>query len=465
MDLIQALDVVVFGIAVIFIGVVVLLIMVHNDLGPVAGLGLRRRWLLTAALGSGVLAFSFKILFIIALSQYPRFAERNDPIQNKPITIAATSPTPEKAYYLWDPVPVANKPNNHYPIHQGIESYQWNTLPSPQPLTKTMSARVALGRQLFFDKQLSYDRSLSCASCHNVDNGAGDDGRKTAVGIGGRIGNRNTPTVWNSVYQTKLFWDGRAASLEEQAIGPMLNPIEMGMPSTAAVVERVSANTTYPPAFAAAYNGDDTITIERITEAIASFERTLITNDTPYDRFVQGDATALTLAQRRGMALFGSVGCINCHSGPNFSAASRVGENHMGDSPLRLFPTTPTPYEEQYALTQDRGAADNSTDRGLWRVPSLRNVALTAPYFHNGAVDDLEEAVRIMSAVQLGHTAPMLMWSNQNKVMRRIGGEPLSDRAVKDIVQFLHALSSDTIVTRIANAKLQEDKPIRYAAN
>ncbi len=469
MNTLQALDIIGFGIVAIFISIIVLLFMVHKELGPAAGLGQHRSWLLAAALGSGILAFSFKILLIVVLSHYPRFtaeAQKSPQMAASQKTRKVITPVSDtKARYIWDPITDTTVTQSGYPARHTQTPYTWQTLPMPARLSTEDEAKVALGERLFFDTKLSADGSLSCASCHDIYNGAGNDGRKTAVGINGHIGRRNTPTVWNTAYQSRLFWDGRAASLEEQALGPLLNPIEMGMPSAEAVVDRVVAQERYKDDFSRAFGEGAQITVKRIAEAIAAFERTLITDDTPYDHFVRGELRALTPAQRRGMELFESVGCVNCHSGPNFSAASRISSDDGGNSPLRAFPAISTPYEAQYALTKDKGAAGDTTDRGIWRVPSLRNVALTAPYFHNGAVDELEEAVRIMAAVQLGRTAPMLVWSNRNKQMHRIEGKPLGEQAIKDIVVFLHALSSDTIVARIAEAKMQRKVTMRYAAN
>lgn len=296
-----------------------------------------------------------------------------------------------------------------------------------------------LGEKLFSDKNLSRDRTLSCASCHDVNGRAGTDGRSTSLGIDGQTGKRNAPTVWNAAFQAVLFWDGRAPSLEEQARGPLINPIEMGMPSLQAVEQRVQSNADYSAQFDKAFGVNTTITIERIVEAIAAYERTLITPDTPYDRFVRGDRDALTAAQLRGMALFQSAGCINCHFGPNFSAAS-VFDRRM---PLRIFPVNPTPYEERYNLVKDKGISANG--RGVWRVPSLRNVALTGPWFHNGSVKKLDEAVRVMASAQLGRSGHFLTWSDRDKVLTEINRPALSDLQVQDIVAFLQALSSDRL--------------------
>jgi cytochrome c peroxidase len=222
----------------------------------------------------------------------------------------------------------------------------------------------------------------------------------------------------------------------------------MGMPSPAVVDEWVRARPHYRSAFAQAFGADKAITFERIAQAIAAYERTLITTDAPYDRFVRGDLTALRPDQLRGMALFQSVGCINCHFGPNFSAASLFDTR----APRRSFPANPTQYEQRYDLVRDTGAAAAGTGRGVWRVPSLRNVALTGPWLHNGEVKELKEVVRIMASAQLGRSGHYLLWSDQDRVLRVVDRQVLSEAEINDIVTFLHALSSESLVKKVAGA-------------
>jgi len=288
------------------------------------------------------------------------------------------------------------------------------------------AARAALGERLFFDKSLSLDGTVACASCHDVKTGA--DGRAVSVGVGGKQGQRNAPTVRNAAFQARLFWDGRAGSLEEQAKGPLTNPVEMAMADAAAVERRVAARPEYRQAFARVFGGPRPVSIDHIAAAIAAYERTLIDVDTPYDRYVRGDRSALDPAQQRGMALFEDYGCRICHAGPNFSGASVFDSGN----PYRAFPALPvfaTPYVIRHRLTQDLGRAEPGSRQGVWRIPSLRNVARTAPYFHNGSVARLEDAVRIMASAQLGRPTDRL---NRNSV---------PDRDVADIVAFLKALS------------------------
>jgi cytochrome c peroxidase len=331
--------------------------------------------------------------------------------------------------------------------------YTWQALPltAPYPQDNPPTAeKINLGKKLFFDKRLSADGSLSCASCHELSNKkGGGDGLSASIGINGQQGTRNAPTVLNAAFQKLLFWDGRAASLEDQAKGPLINPIEMGMPSLEHVVNTVGNIPEYNALFALAFPNQPSITIDTIAKAIASYERTLITPNSPYDRFVRGDINALTEKQIRGMALFESTGCVLCHAGPNFSAASLFSD----DTPYRIFPSIPnTVYEKRHHLTDDLGAApkDSSTDRGIWRIPSLRNVTRTAPYFHNGSVSSLEEAIRIMAHVQLNKAISnsdiddrSIQWLNGNQRLRVETHQALSDTEVEEIVAFLESLEGE----------------------
>jgi cytochrome c peroxidase len=423
------------GVAVVFAGIV-LMPMVQFELGPSGRLG-RGRWLLAVALGMGVLAFVFKLGVIVAVSTLPDMAIAPLIAGHKALVAAEPAPTP------LDPFALAAVPPR----------YVWEALPERAPApagNPTTPEKVALGERLFHDKSLSRDRTLACASCHDVATG-GVDHRATSLGIDGQIGSRNAPTVWNAAFQAVLFWDGRAPSLEEQAKGPPVNPAEMGMPTLDAVAQRVAANPDYRPQFDRAFGPGTPITMDAIAAAIAAYERTLITPDAPYDRFVRGDAHALSPAALRGMALFESLGCVACHSGPNFSGASLFDTA----APLRLFPANRTPFEARYGFTRDLGLAAPGTGRGVWRVPSLRNVALTAPYFHNGSVNDLAEAVRVMASAQLGRltredTGPgrFVVWSAPDRMLSSVDRSALSDQQVDDIVAFLRALTSDRLAPR-----------------
>ncbi len=435
------------SIAVLVAGLAVLLMMVQFELGPLSKLSTGRKWLMTLALGSGMVAFSIKLMIVAMLVNYPGQ------------TIGAhlaTQKSPSLAE--WEK---SNSASHPLSVKGGQKAYVWRSLPdvAPSPAwNPTTPEKVALGERLFHDPALSIDRTVSCSSCHDVKRGVGEDHRSASLGVGGQVGNRNAPTVWNSAFQSVLFWDGRASSLEEQAKGPPVNPKEMGMPSLAAVEQRVREDESYREPFARAFGAGQPITIDRIAAAIAAYERTLITPDAPYDRFVRGDETALSVAQLRGMELFQSVGCILCHSGPNFSGASVF---DPPPSPRRLFPVFDSQrYVVRYGLTRDVGANVPGNKQGVWRIPSLRNVALTTPYFHNGSVDSLREAVRIMATVQRGRQigddangSRRIVWSKQDRTISRTGTAPLSERDVDDIVAFLESLSSESLSSRSRGAR------------
>jgi len=299
----------------------------------------------------------------------------------------------------------------------------WQALPTRAPApadNPTTEARVELGKMLFFDPRLSSTGTVSCNSCHNVMAG-GDDSRPGSFGVHGQLGGRSAPTVWNAAFLSTQFWDGRAATLEDQAKGPLVNPIEMGMSSIADAAARIERIPGYRTYFDQAFGANAKIDEDSIAQAIASFERTLITPDSAFDRFVKGDPEALTEAQQRGMRSFAQTGCTACHSGPNFSGPTLP----VGTGFFQKFPTFErSAFVERYRLTDDRGravATGVESDAHMWRVPTLRNIALTAPYFHNGSVKELDEAVRVMASTQLDRT--------------------LDAQDVADIVAFLDALS------------------------
>jgi len=288
------------------------------------------------------------------------------------------------------------------------------TAPAPAD-NPTTAEKVALGKMLYHDPRLSSSGTVSCASCHNTMLG-GEDNRGGSVGVGGQVGGRSAPTVWNSAFNKVQFWDGRAASLEEQAAGPVTNPIEMGMKSWDDVVKRLKSIEGYQQAFEKAFS-KDSISKDTATKAIAAYERTLITPNSPFDRYVKGDKSAMTEQQIRGMDKAVELGCTGCHSGPAFN----------GPGTFQKFPIIKNGYfEAQYSLSDDKGRAEvtgKKEDENFWKVPTLRNVALTAPYFHNGKVKTLDKAVWLMAKLQLD--------------------KELSDEEVADIVAFLNALTGE----------------------
>ena len=304
-------------------------------------------------------------------------------------------------------------------------SAEWLALPDVAPApadNPTTPEKVELGRALYFDPRFSSTGTVSCNSCHNVMLG-GDDNRPNSMGVHGKTGGRSSPTVWNSAFASSQFWDGRAATLEEQAKGPVVNPVEMGMSDLEKTMDRVRAIPGYRPLFEAAFGKDKPMTVDNAAKAVAAYERTLITPNSPYDRYVKGDKKALTDQQVRGMNTFASVGCTSCHSGAAFSGPSMP----AGTGFFMKFPTfADNAYVQQYKLRDDKGRFEvtrNDADKHLFKVPTLRNIALTAPYFHNGAVPTLEEAVKVMGKTQL----------NQD----------LSAEQVADITAFLKGLSGE----------------------
>ncbi len=253
-------------------------------------------------------------------------------------------------------------------------------------------AVVELGRMLYFDPRLSRSQAISCNSCHNLGLG-GVDLQAHSIGHGWQFGGRNAPTVLNAVFHIAQFWDGRAPDLKEQAKGPVANPVEMAHTHDG-VVATIKSIPGYHPLFKTAFPGaQDPVTIDNVAEAIAAFEATLTTPDAPFDRWLQGDDGALSAEQKRGLKLFIDTGCVSCHSGPL-----------VGGNGYQKFGVVEMP-DERVLPRADRGRQEvtgDEADAYVFKVPSLRNVALTRPYFHSGAVWELEEAVRIMARSQLG---------------------------------------------------------------
>jgi cytochrome c peroxidase len=247
---------------------------------------------------------------------------------------------------------------------------------------------VALGRMLYFDPRLSKGQDVSCNSCHPLTQ-YGADGKSTSMGYKGQRGDRNSPTVYNAAAQFVQFWDGRALDVEAQAKGPMLNPVEMAMPSGTAVVAVLKSMPGYVRAFRRAFPQDkNPVTFDHAAEAIGAFERQLVT-PSRWDRFLHGDERALAADEIRGFNVFVESGCSTCHSG-----ALLGGEAFQRLGLVAPYPDTSDP--GRYKVTQ------KDPDRMVFKVAPLRNVARTAPYFHNGKVATLAEAVRQMGEYQLG---------------------------------------------------------------
>jgi cytochrome c peroxidase len=301
-------------------------------------------------------------------------------------------------------------------------------IPASDPLTQ---AKVELGRALFYDKRLSLDGSVSCASCHRQETAFADGGRQTSRGVGGNNGQRNSPMIVNSAYQPYFFWDGRAQTLEEQAMGAFLSKIEMAADTLA--VAALLRSEDYKGRWYAAF-GDTTVSMTMAMRAIATFERTLISADSPYDRYIRGQASALSAAQRRGMRLFFSdrTMCSNCHGGPNFTDNSfaNIGLfRHYFD-------------RGRYSITK------RIEDEALFKTPTLRNVALTPPYMASGDSDDGE--LWTLEAVVEHYNKGGFNFPTQDDRVKRLN---LTKQEQADLVAFLHALTDSSVIVNPRFAK------------
>ncbi len=280
-------------------------------------------------------------------------------------------------------------------------------IPKDNPLTKK---KVELGKQLYFDPRLSRDNTISCASCHDPAKGW-SNGEQFATGVRGQKGGRNSPTIINSGYNRFQFWDGRAGSLEEQALGPIQNPIEMDM-TLEEVVAKLNKIEGYRKQFREVFGTD--VTADGIAKAIAAFERTVLSGGAPYDRYKAGDKKAMSEAAIRGMELFfGKANCAACHSGPNFTDG---GFHNLGVGMDKKDPDL-----GRYLVTKLEG------DKGAFKTPTLREIARTAPYMHDGSHKTLEEVVRFYN--KGGYDNP---WLDEE-----IFPLELTDQEIKDLVTFL----------------------------
>ena len=281
------------------------------------------------------------------------------------------------------------------------------------PGNSATPAKVELGKMLFFDPRLSASHAISCNSCHNVGLG-GVDVEEKSIGHNWQKGGRNSPTVFNAVFNTAQFWDGRAKDLEEQAGGPMVNPIEMASPKEH-VSEQLGAIPGYVAAFKAAFPGEARpVTLANAQKAIAVFEATLITPNAPFDRYLKGDASALNANQTAGLQLFIAKGCAACHNGINVGGGRYAPFGIVEKPGAELLPPAD---KGRFMVTKTAG------DEYVFKVPTLRNIALTAPYFHSGRSWDLRQAVGVMAASQLG--------------------APVNDEEATKIVAFLEALTGE----------------------
>lgn len=330
----------------------------------------------------------------------------------------------------------------------GIPADLWSYfVPRDNPLTP---AKVELGRQLFFDKRLSADGSVSCSSCHDP-RFAFADGKTTAVGIVGRRGARNTPTVLNAMFNSTLFWDGRVESLEAQTKEPLINPDEMGNTSHEQVVKRIAAIPEYSQQFQSVFGGPTNLDL--LSKAIAAYERTLVSANSPFDRFLAGDRKALSEPAQRGLTLFRTKArCTVCHNlNQSFPFLTDGNYRNTGvaanfaDFKLLSQRATALSFEGARptisVLNEQKGKAElgrflvsgNALDIGSFRTPTLRNVELTAPYFHDGSAATLADVIRYY--VRGGNEKAARDWELQPV--------DLSESEQQDLIEFLKSLTSD----------------------
>lgn len=279
---------------------------------------------------------------------------------------------------------------------------------TPIPLENIYNKEKAiLGKKLFFETKLSYDNTISCSSCHILSDG-GDDNLPVSFGVSGKTGVRNSPTVLNSRYNIAQFWDGSASSLKEQAKGPIHNPVEMNS-SFEQIVSKLNKDKEYKDSFSTIYK--DGITGDNIIDAISEFEKTLTTPNSRFDKYLRGDNNILTKDEKNGYKLFKDYGCISCHNGVN------IGGNLF--QKVGVLMDYKTNDLGRYNITKMK------KDKFYFKVPTLRNIELTAPYMHNGKVKTLQEAVKIMVHYQIGYE--------------------LEDKDIQDIVKFLKTLTGENI--------------------
>lgn len=287
---------------------------------------------------------------------------------------------------------------------------------------RAVVGEVELGKQLFFDRRLSANDTMSCASCHRPELGFAD-GERFSRGVTGRPMARHTPHLFNLAWSTAFFWDGRAKSLEEQVLGPLNSADELGLPVDRAV-RKLALIPDYAAGFAHVYR--EGLTVQTLTKAIAAYERTLIAADSPFDRFEAGDVNALTPEAQRGRALFfGAAHCSRCHSGPDFTDGKFHNTGVPGTDPGRSAIERIGEFRDRpYPFFQMQGA---------FKTPSLRNVAMTAPYFHDGSEPTLDTVIRFYN--QGGK-------AKDGAVSLDVRPLQLDEAAMADLLAFLASLSS-----------------------
>ena len=332
--------------------------------------------------------------------------------------------------------PVPGPEHNTQSLPLGLDSTNIH-IPDDNPMTEL---KIELGRLLFFDKRLSIDNTTACASCHSPATGF-SDGKIVAVGIEGRQGPRNSPSIINRVSNSTQMWDGRLGSLEEQAKGPIVNPLEMGMPSLDAVVAKIGAIKGYQQLFDEAFG--ESVNIDTMTKAIASFERTILSGDSKWDRYQAGDESALSKKEKRGLELFdGKARCNQCHSGWNFTDEK--------------FHNIGIGWDKRVVDMGRFMATGVDSDRGAFKTPSLRDTDATAPYMHDGRFYTLEEVIEYYNdgAIQNPYLDPEMVRPDltlEETLERYSSGDDtkplpvkllnLTSRERDDLLSFLLALS------------------------
>lgn len=282
------------------------------------------------------------------------------------------------------------------------------------PNNNITAEKIELGKKLYFDKKLSKDNTQSCNTCHNL-NTYGVDNNSFSKGNDGGLGGRNSPTTLNAAFHMAQFWDGREPTVEAQAGGPILNPVEMAMPSKTAVIKKISNIEEYKTLFAKAFPKDkNAITYENLKNAIGAFERKLVT-PSKFDDYIKGDDNALTNKEKKGLETFIKSGCITCHSG-----------SLLGGNMYQKFGLFADYWEHTKSKKIDNGKFDvtkNENDKYVFKVPSLRNIEKTAPYFHDGSVNELKKAIEIMGITQVN--------------------KKLENKEIEEIITFLKTLTGN----------------------
>ena len=340
----------------------------------------------------------------------------------------------------------------------------------PRTNNPISNEKILLGKELYFDKRLSSDGTVSCATCHDPA-AAFTSKEALAIGINGQKGTRNAPTLLNSVFSESYFWDGRVRTLEEQVKQPLLNPAEMGVKDEAALIKRLNSIDEYRLRFRRIFPRTG-ITLETVAKAIAAYERTLLSNDAPFDRFIAGDSTAINENQRRGWELFrGKAKCIECHafstSSPLFTdskfyntgittrsqdledshrLAEKIRLSRRGD---KLDPSL-LAHQPEFSDLGRFLVTNELKDVGAFKTPTLRDVELTGPYMHNGSIKTLLDVVRFYN--RGGEKNP-----NVDEKMRVLN---LNEKEMSELVEFMRSLTSDAVLRQVQSSTPQNRNPV-----